>query len=49
MNAKHDGFAHLTITDLQLIARARGITVAADANRDEIVVLLRDNDASERR
>ena len=42
MNAKHDQFAHLTITDLQLIARARGISVPADANRDEIVALLGD-------
>ena len=42
MNAKHDRFAHLTITDLQLIARARGINLPADTNRDDLVNLLGD-------
>jgi len=42
MNTKPDQFARLTITDLQLIARARGITLPADANRDQIVTLLGD-------
>ncbi len=42
MNTTHDRFAHLTITDLQLIARAGGITLPADANRDDILNLLAD-------
>jgi hypothetical protein len=45
MNAKQDRFGQLTIADLQLIARARGLDVPAGAGRDEIVALLRDHDA----
>src|SRR5438132_11034885 len=45
MNAKHDPIGPLTITDLRLVARARGLDVPADAKRDEIIALLGGHDA----
>ena len=44
MARKHDRFDHLTMTDLQLIARTRGITVPEDADRSALVALLRDGE-----
>jgi hypothetical protein len=41
---KRDPCGQLTVTDLQLIAGARGLDVPAGAERDEIVVLLRAHD-----
>jgi len=40
-----DSYGQLTLLDLQLIARARGLDLPAGAERDEIVALLRSNDA----
>jgi hypothetical protein len=45
MSNRRDPYGQLTITDLQLIARARDLEVPAGADRDEIVALLRGHDA----
>ena len=45
MSTRHDGFGEPTVTDLQFIARARRITVAAHTKREEFVDLLGDDDA----
>jgi len=37
---KHDRYGHLTITDLQLIARGRGLDLPEDAERDAVIALL---------
>ena len=37
---KSGPYGWLTVTDLQLVARARGVDIPADANHDEIVALL---------
>jgi hypothetical protein len=46
MSNKRDQFAHLTITDLRLVARARGLDVPADADRNEILALLSAHETS---
>jgi hypothetical protein len=40
-----DPYGWLTATDLQLIARARGVDLPAGADRDEMVAVLRSHDA----
>src|SRR2546425_12880156 len=40
-----DPYGWLTVTDLQLVARARGVDLPAGADRDELVGLLRSHDA----
>jgi hypothetical protein len=40
MATKRDSFAHLTETDLRLVARARGLDIPTNADRDAIVALL---------
>src|SRR5437870_6823092 len=40
-----DPYGWLTVTDLQLVARARGVDLPAGADRDEMVAVLRSHDA----
>lgn len=40
-----DPYGALTATDLQLVARARGVDLPAGADRDEMVAVLRSHDA----
>jgi hypothetical protein len=39
-----DPYGWLTVTDLQLVARARGVDFPASADRDEMVAVLRSQD-----
>jgi hypothetical protein len=45
MSKPRDPYASLTVTDLQLVARARGIDFPGGADRDELAAVLRSHDA----
>lgn len=44
MSDQDDSYGWLTVTDLALVARARGIDIPADADHDEIVDRLRSHE-----
>jgi hypothetical protein len=44
MSNKDDPYGWLTVTDLALVARARGVDIPADADHDEIVARLRSHE-----
>jgi len=44
MPSKDDPYGWLTVIDLQLVARARGVDLPADADRDQIVARLRSHE-----